>query len=633
MIRKILRSKSNYFIIFCVIVSSVLLISIGIIFSTFREYLVNRVEDEIGNYHVMIKGNKVKGNYILENNYKNGRNYLRFKEIGRVYKNTLDICRRYKCLNVTYNDSLLSLYGMSQNKNILSVFKSFLYFFVCFFGIIIFFIIYNSYSISIGIRRKEIVLYKLASADNIFLYKLFFKESFVMGLIGIFFGFIISIFINLFFIKIINSLLYEIFLGKLKISIYFSFIIIPILFLLLIIFICSSFSLKKINKYKALELFRDNLYVNLEKVMLKNNFIIYLLRVNLKRFRDKYKSLVICIFIFCFSFNVIFLVLNYGLTCINNFVIIPNYDLSISVKGEYDFKKIEKDFKVTKKNEFHSCQVNVNIPKEYFKNNFEKNSNVIITDLGGNEVINVFDYVKKENKISHVKYNRFKKFDKLVIDDIDINDLKLTNRKYFGLDSDDIVINLEKKEFKNVCDIYNSNLIVRTNYKGIDNYLNNLIRKEKVNMSYLNVKKTKELVSNLILVIKLFFYGVTLLLLVCLSCVSINVAIFSIYERRKEIFSYRSLGLCFIDLIKVLFLECIYVSLKGFLLSIPFIFIINKYLYMSIAKVFDFDSIIIGFWNLILSFVISLFVFFIFMVISLHRISQKSLISNIKDNY
>ena len=75
---------------------------------------------------------------------------------------------------MTYNDSLLSLYGMSKNKNILSVFKSFLYFFVCFFGIIVFFIIYNSYSISIGVRRKEVILYKLASANENFLYRLYF---------------------------------------------------------------------------------------------------------------------------------------------------------------------------------------------------------------------------------------------------------------------------------------------------------------------------------------------------------------------------------------------------------------------------------------------------------------------------
>lgn len=633
MIRKILRSKSNLLIVFCIIISSVLLISIGIIFSSFREYLIDKVEDEIGNYHVIIKGKKIDEKYILDNNYKDGRNYIRFKEIERVYKNASDICLKYKCQNVTYNDSLLSLYGMSKNKNILSVFKSFLYFFVCFFGIIVFFIIYNSYSISIGVRRKEVILYKLASANENFLYRLYFKESFVMGIIGILLGFIISVFLNLFLIKLINNFLYEIFSGKLKLSIYFSFIFIPILFLFLIIIICSFFPLKKIKKYKALELFRENSKVSDDDIRLGSSIIYYLFKVNIKRFRDKYKSLIICMFVFCFSFNVIFLILNYGLKCINHYVIIPDYDLSVSVVGDYDFGKIVKDFKAIKKNSFSSCIINVSIPKDFFKEDYEKNSDVIITNLGGNEVINNYDIIKKKDKISHVKYNRFKRFDKLVIDDTQINDLKLTDKKFFGVDGEDTVINLNNDDFKKVCTLFNSNLIIKTSYKGIDSYLDNLIRKEKINMSYLNVKKTKEIISNLTLVLKILFYGVSLLVFICLISVSINVAIFSIYERRWEIASFRSLGLSLKDLIIVLLLECMYVSLKGFIISVPFVFIINKYLYMSIKKVFDFSGIIIGYGNLFLSFIIPFLTFFIFMVICLHFIGQKSLISNIKDNY
>lgn len=632
MIKKILRSKSNLFIILCTIISSVLLISIGIIFSSFREYLIDKVESEIGKYHVIIKGEKVSDNYILDNKYKDGRNYIRFNEIKRVYKNTSSICKKYKCESVTYNDNLLSLYGMSKNKNVLNIFKSFLYFFVCFFGIIVFFIIYNSYSICMGGRKKEIILYKLSSADNNYLYKLYFKESFIMGFIGVAIGFIISLFLNVVLIGVINNLLYEIFSGKLKIYIYFSFIIVPILFLFMIIFLCSFIPLKKIKKYRVLELFRDSNKIAEDSIRFNNNIILYLFRINVNRFKDKYKSLIICTFVFCFSFNTIFLVLQYGLKCINDYVIIPKYDLSISVYGDYDFKKIVKDFKATRKNEFSSCVVNISIPKNYYKNDYEKNSDVIITNLGGNEVINNYDVIKNVGKISHVRYKRFKVFDKIVIDDREISNLKLTDKKYFGIDGEDTVINLDD-EFKNICTSYNSNIVMKTDYKGIDNYLNNLIRKEKINMSYLNVKKAKEIVSNLTIVLKMFFYGVALLVFICLINVSANVAIFSIYERRREIASYRILGLSIRSIIISLFLECLYVSLKGFIISIPFIFIINKYLYMGIRRVFDLGSIIIGYSNLFISFVVSFLIFFIFMIICLHFVGRNSLISNIKDNY
>ena len=633
MIRRILRDKSNLFIIFCTIISSVLLISIGIIFSSFREYLVDKVENEIGNYHVIIKGEKVHDNYILDNNYKDGRNYIRFREISRVYKNTSSVCKRYKCENVTYNDNLLSLYGMSKNKNVLNVFKSFLYFFVCFFGVIVFFIIYNSYSISMGTRRKEIILYKLVSADNNYLYKLYFKESFIMGLIGVIIGFFISIFLNMFLIEVINNLLYEIFSGKLKIYIYFSFVIVPILFLFLIIFLCSFIPLKKIKKYRVLELFRDSNRVVEDKIPFNDNVIFYLFRIHLSRFRDKYKSLIICTFVFCFSFNIIFLVLRYSLKCINDYVIIPKYDLSISVYGDYNFDNIIKDFKATKKNIFRSCLVNVNIPREYYKNDYVKNSDVVITNLGGNEVINNYDVVKNNGKISHIRYKRFKKFDKIVIDDKEISNIKLTDKKYFGVDGEDTVINLDNDEFKNICTVYNSNIALKTNYKGIDNYLDSLIRKEKIKMNYLNVKKVKEIINNIAIVLKLFFYGVSILVFICLISVSANVAIFSVYERMREIASYRSLGLSIRSLIISLFLECLYVSFKGFILSIPFIFVVNKYLYMGIKRVFDFDFIIIGYSNLFISFIVSFLVFFIFMIVCLRFESQKSLISNIKHNY
>ena len=633
MIRRIIRSKSNLFVIFCTVISSVLLISIGIIFSSFREYLIDKVEGEIGNYHVIIKGEKVYENYILDNKYKDGRNYIRFRELSRVYKNTNDICKMHKCESVTYNDSLLSLYGMSKNKNILNIFKSFLYFFVCFFGVIVFFIIYNSYSISIGVRRKEIILYKLASADNDYLYKLYFKESFVMGIIGVAIGFIISLFLNMTLIGLINNLLYEIFSGKLKISVYFSFIIIPIMFLFLIIFLCSFIPLKKVKKYSVLELFRDNNKVAGDNIRLKSNIIYYLFRINVNRFRDKYKSLIICTFIFCFSFNIIFLALRYGLKCIDDFVIIPKYDLSISVSGNYDFGNIIRDFKAGKKNEFLSCRVNVDIPREYYKDNFIKNGDVIITNLGGNVVVNNYDVVKKNGKISRVKYRKFKRFDKIVIDDIEISNIKLTDKKVFGIDGEDTVINLENDDFSRLCPVYNSNIIMKTDYKGIDNYLDNIIRKNKLSMSYLNVKKAKEIIINLTIVLKIFFYGVSILVCICLMSVSANVAIFSIYERRREIASYRSLGLSNKDLIFSLFLECLYVSLKGFIISVPFIFIINKYLYMSIKKIFDFSSIIIGYSNLFVSFIVSFLIFLIFMIICLHFENQKSLISNIKHNY
>ena len=591
--------------------------------------MISSVKGEIGDYHVIIKGDNIEDDSILKNNYKDNRNYISYKEIGRVYKNTNKICDKNKCEAITYNDSLLSLYGLSKNKNVLNVFKKFLYFFIFFFGIIVFIILYNAFSVSAGTKRKNYILYKFAGSDNGYLFKMHFVQLIKISFISVLFGFIISIFLNYFLISFINSCLYEVFGGKLVLSIYYSFLIIPIIFMFLIIIICGLFPFKKIRKYKVMEIFRDSNEVLKSNISLKSNIILYLFKINIFRLKKKYRNLIICIFIFCFSFNIIYLVFSYAFKCLDNYVIIPNYDLSISVSGDYNFKNIIRKFDSNKKNEFHSCYMETFIPKDYY--NKYDNDNVIFTDLGGNEVINNVEIIgRKNHKISHLKYKRFNRFDKLDIEGYVIDNIKLTNKNYFGLEGNDTVINLNEGDFKNVCPEYNSNLILKTDYDGIDDYLNNLIRKEKIKMSYLNVKKTKEIINNLILVFKILFYFSSILILLILFSLSFNVSFFSIYSRRREFATLRSIGLNLKKIITSLLLESFYISFMGFLFSVPFVFVINKYLYMGIKRVFDFGKIIINYESFFISFFLSLLLTFISFVLSYLLVNKKSLIENIR---
>ena len=94
MIKRILKDRSNLVIIFCITISSVLLVSVAILFSSLREYMIDNVKTELGDYHVIIKGEFIKSNLILNNYYKDGRNYIKYGEIKRVYKNTEKICKK-----------------------------------------------------------------------------------------------------------------------------------------------------------------------------------------------------------------------------------------------------------------------------------------------------------------------------------------------------------------------------------------------------------------------------------------------------------------------------------------------------------------------------------------------------------
>lgn len=631
------NKKRNIFTILGITLSSILLISVGILFSSLREFLISNVKEEIGDYHVIIKGDISKFGFILNKEYKNERYYITYKNIYKVYENTDNICKKDKCEVITYNDSLLSLYGISKKENMLGIFKKIIYFLVSILSIIIFFIIYNSFKVSLNNRRKDVSSFKLIGMDNSDLYKLFLKEALVVGIIGLALGFILSIFINFVILRVINNLLYEIFKGKLFLKIYFPFIFIPFLFMFLIIFLSSFMPLKNVKRYKAMELFRKKDIIDKVDVRLFKNFILWLTCINYKRSKDKYRSLIICIFTLVLSINVFSLVLRYGLECIDRYIIVPEYDLRISLNGDdKTLFKISKDLKAKKHVIFKSCETEASISKKYFLNDYEDDIKIIVTNIGGNEIINKVDKIDNvNNKISHVSYKRFLNLNEITFeDDIKISNLSLTNNFPFGFkEIDDVVVNLNNDEFNKVCPQYIGNLYLKTNYKGLDNYLDKLIRKNKFDMVYLNVKKSREIINNLILIIKIFLYGILILIFMVMISSVINTISININYRRRELASLECIGLNPNSINLSLLLESLIISIKGWFYAVPFIFIVNKYLFSGVKEVFDFNKIILNLHILFLSLFISFISVYVVMLISHRFIRKNSLISNIKTGF
>ena len=629
--------KRNIFTILGITLSSVLLISVGVLFSSLREYLINNVKEEIGNYHVIIKGDIKNYDFISSKQNKNERYYIIYKNINKVYENTKTICKKDKCKIVTYNDSLLSLYGMSKSKNILKAFKKIIYFLVSILSIIIFFIIYNSFNASLTIRKKDVASFKLIGMDNNDLYKLFFKEALIIGLTGIILGFILSIFTNWIILKIINVTLYEIFKGKLILKVYFPFIFIPFLFMTLIILISASLPLKNIKKYKAMELFRKKDVIDKVEVKPFKNFILWLTCINYKRSSGKYKNLIVCVFIFVISINIFSLILKYGLECMNRYVIVPEYDLNISLKGNYEkLSTISKDLKASKKIIFKSCEAHANMPKKYFLNDYNDDIKVIVTNIGGNEIINKVDKITQSNsKISHVSYNRFHNLDEITFEGkIKISNLSLSNNiPYFFKGVDDVIINLNKDDFNKICDEYIGNLYLNTNYKGLDEYIDKLIKENKYDMTYQNVKKSKEIINNLTLIIEFFLHALLILIFMVMTSSVINTVFININYRKRELSTFQSIGLERNSINLSLLLESLIISLKGWLYAVPSIFIINKYIYNGIKEMFDFNKIILNLNVLFLSLIIAFLTVFIVMLISHKSLGKNSLISNIKSEF
>ncbi len=628
------RGSRSLFTILGISFSSALLISVGILFSSFREYLIKSVEKEIGNYHVIVAG-EVKYDDSMESfDYKDGRYYITYKNINKVYKNTDRICGDKKCESITYNDSLLSLYGLSKNENILFIFKKMIIFIVFSFGVILFFILYNSFKVSLNNRRRDICLFKLIGYNNINLYKLFIKESMILGFIGILLGFIISLILNYFIMHFLNNHLFEIFGGNLRVKIYFSFVVIPAFLIIFIVFLSSLIPLKNIRKYKIMELFRINSKCENIKVYPFKNVALWFSLINYKRNRDKYKSLIVSIFISCLVMSIFSLVLKYTLKCLGDFVTIPSYDLKVTVSEDYNLNKLASDLRASKKVIYNSCAYKASIPSENYLSDYKEEEDVLVTNLGGNEVINKVSKVVNDDKFKKLDFKRFKDLKEINLkgdSEIKIDSLKLTDKAPFGFEQEDsVVVNLDEDKFDDVCPSFDSNLIMKTDYNGMDDYLDDIIKNREVNMVFYNVKKARQIMENLVYAIKIVIYGVCFLIILTVLFSSFNITSAVIYFRKHELSSLKSIGFENRKMIFSLFLESLLVSIKGWFYCLPFVFIVNKYIFLSIREVFDFKRMILGIDVIVFGFFISFLCVFLPMYFSYKKMGN-SLISDIKE--
>ena len=107
----------------------------------------------------------------------------------------------------------------------------------------------------------------------------------------------------------------------------------------------------------------------------------------------------------------------------------------------------------------------------------------------------------------------------------------------------------------------------------------------------------------------------------------LNVLITSINIRRREFSLYKIIG--FDNNYKIILIETLIISLKGFLLSFPFILICLDKLYKCVQEVFDVD-IILNIKGLVLSFIL-VYLTILFLFVTFYKIfMKKSLVENLK---
>lgn len=630
--------KQTLTIFLGIILASMTLFSVGILFSSFREYLISKVTKE-SDYHVKIQGDlngyhdkKIKSLKYLDSFY-----FIKFENIYETFDLTENICDKKECLNIVYNNELLSLYGIGDN-NYIDLFKELIFAIVFVLAISVFFIIYNSFQISFSKRRRDTILLKAIGISDNQLYKIFLFESVVYLFLGIFLGFGLSILLNYGIINVINNLLSEVLGSNIVLSLYAPFIFIPLAFVILIVLLSSLLPLLKIKKYKIMELFRNN-NENINCISKIKNPLLNFAYINYERNKKKYRGLILCVFIIIILFNMFLRLTDYTIKILDEYVSMPKYDVRI-FSNMSDYSKLDdlvSYLSASDKNIFRSCEKVVTISKDNYNRGYKDNMGVLVTDLGGNSVINlVNDTLSQGEKMTKVNYRIFNKLNEITLSNgVMINDINLTEDVPFGFENEliqgRIILNLNKDKFDEVCPVYSGNALIKTNVNKIDDKVLKYFRKNNFgDVSYTNVKKVYEIMNNFVLIIKLFTIfcvGIVSLISVFTIC---NIVSANIKFRRREFATLKVLGFTNFKIGLCLLFECLIICGKGALYSFPFILLISNFLYKNLGMFFEINVKVFNYELFILSFVICFLIIFICMFFSHLNLYKNTLISNIK---
>lgn len=627
--------------------------------------------------------------YTINSDSNNLKVYITYKKVKDTYKNTEKLASDlgYKNLGgddytyyneISYNDSLLYLYGVSSYGNVLKSMSSFLAIILSIISIACIIVIYNSFAISVMERKKQFGLFASIGATRKQLKHTVFYEAFIVGFIGIILG-IIASFIGIgCVIAIINYLIPTIFDEPLKLIAYPLFIIIPVIFMINYL-ISAYLPAKRASKVTPIEAIRQNDDIKIKNKKLKTPKMIYKLfgiegdiaYKNMKRNKKKYRITIISLFISVVLFISFSAIVKYGLETAYDFTGYGDYDFMINVNNnsqnkintiEDDIKKYEYTDYLSYYSMYFTTNDSISYSDEYLNSNQysnnEGNMGVDIITLDENSynkykkemglkedvpiLLNQYETIDyTHNSRKKIKIQPFNNINSLNLLDFDgnniynFNNLYLTNILPKGISTSqpsysltiivsknifNEIINKANKSSNNVDNneySYSLNIYLNANnYDELEKYLDTY---KNNGIYYYNVKEEMKTMYNSILVIKILLYGfISLVTLIGVTSV-LNTINTSIALRRKEFAMLRSMGLTPKGFNRMLFFESLFFGLKALLYGIPVSLIITYLLYNTSSEVVELDNILIP-WESIFVAIIGVF---IIVLISMWYASRK----------
>lgn len=375
--------------------------------------------------------------FTLDMNDKDGTAnvFVMFNNKKKIIKQSEDLAKKLGYNNaISYNSTLLALYGESTYGNIMKSMITMIVIMLSLVSIGCIVVIYNSFAISVMERKKEFGLLSSIGATKKQLSYTVFFEALIEGIIGIILG-ICGAYIGIgTVILIINNLIGDILVLKLNLVTNIVFIIIPVIFMILVIFISALVPSRRAAKVSPIEAIRQNDDIKINKKKIKTGRLINKLfgiegeiaLKNIKRNKKKYRVTIVSLFISIVLFISFSSYMNYTIDTASSVIGEVPYDYQISYFGDdNDIDALDKISEIIKSNDV----------KEYVSYS-ASNLSIIGNYTYSDEYLDFYKSAYGDDGIKALTNLKYQYISIYILDDISYNKYK----ELIGLDKDSVIL-------------------------------------------------------------------------------------------------------------------------------------------------------------------------------------------------
>jgi len=375
--------------------------------------------------------------FTLDMNDKEGtvNVFVMFNNKKKIIKQSEDLAKKLGYDNaISYNSTLLALYGESTYGNIMKSMITMIVIMLSLVSIGCIVVIYNSFAISVMERKKEFGLLSSIGATKKQLSYTVFFEALIEGIIGIILG-ICGAYIGIgIVILIINNLIGDILVLKLNLVTNIMFIIIPVIFMILVIFISALVPSRRAAKVSPIEAIRQNDDIKINKKKIKTGKLVNKLfgiegeiaLKNIKRNKKKYRVTIVSLFISIVLFISFSSYMNYTIDTASSVMGEVPYDYQISYFGDdNDIDALDKISEIIKSNDV----------KEYISYS-ASNLSIIGNYTYSDEYLDFYKSAYGDDGIKALTNLKYQYISIYILDDISYNKYK----ELIGLDKDSVIL-------------------------------------------------------------------------------------------------------------------------------------------------------------------------------------------------